>query len=103
MTHPLVICACRAPDTPDNWPQIKGDLDGKVRVTVGRQDNFLLNYAVVLLEAEMKKLDSKFVFTYYPGDHFTVATPQFSKDGAEFLEQKYAEWKAKYVDGKKDL
>jgi len=78
-----------------NWPQIKGDLDGKVRVTVGRQDNFLLNYAVVLLEAAMKKLDSKFVFTYYPGDHFTVATPQFSKDGAEFLEQKYAEWKAR--------
>ena len=50
-----------------NWDQIKPDLDGKVRVTVGKQDNFLLNYAVMMLEGEMKKLNSTFVFQYYPG------------------------------------
>lgn len=78
-----------------NWDQVKGDLDGKVRVTVGKQDNFLLNYAVVMLEGEMKKLNSTFVFQYYPGDHFTLATPEFMKDGYGFLEKKYNDWLAK--------
>jgi len=78
-----------------NWDSIKGDLDGKVRVTVGTNDNFLLNYAVQLLDVTMKGLNSKFVITYYPGDHFTVATAQFKKDGADFLQQKYQDWLAK--------
>ncbi|MGN6395860.1 MAG: alpha/beta hydrolase-fold protein [Mucilaginibacter sp.] len=75
-----------------NWDKIKGNLDGKVRVTVGNQDNFLLNYAVMLLGDEMKKLNSAFIFKYYPGDHFTVSTPEYQKDGAQFLETKYHEW-----------
>jgi hypothetical protein len=75
-----------------NWDQIKADLDGKVRVTVGNQDNFLLNYAVRLLDGEMKKLNSAFVFAYYPGDHFTVSTPEFNKAGNEFLQAKYLQW-----------
>ncbi len=74
-----------------NWQQIKPDLQGKVRVSVGSQDNFLLNYAVKLLEGEMKKLDAGFVFEYYPGDHFTVSTPEYRAAGYRFLEQKYNE------------
>ena len=64
-------------------------------MSVGEQDNFLLNYAVHLLDDEMKKLDAKFVFTYYPGDHFTIFTPEYWKDGTRFLEQKYFEWQKK--------
>jgi len=79
-----------------NWDKIKGDLDGKVRVTVGNQDNFLLNYAVMMLGDEMKKLNSAFIFKYYPGDHFTVSTPEYQKDGALFLEGKYHEWQEKH-------
>jgi len=78
-----------------NWEQLKPDLDGKLRISVGKQDNFLLNYAVVLLDGEMKKLNSKFQFAYYPGDHFTVSSPEYVKDGYQFLKQKYAEWQAK--------
>jgi S-formylglutathione hydrolase FrmB len=37
-----------------NWDKIKNNLDGKIRVSVGNQDNFLLNHSVKLLEAEMK-------------------------------------------------
>jgi hypothetical protein len=79
----------------NNWGKLKPDLDNKIRVTVGKQDNFLLNYAVVLLETEMKKLNANVEFAYYPGDHFTLSTPQFNKDGNEFLEKKYEEWKVK--------
>lgn len=79
----------------NNWEQIKSDLEGKVRVSVGTADNFLLNPAVTLLETEMKKLNSTFKFAYYPGDHFTVSTPEYRKNGYEFLAQKYMEWLAK--------
>jgi hypothetical protein len=76
-----------------NWDKIKNNLDGKVRVQVGNQDNFFLNYAVKLLEAEMKKLNSSFQFAYYPGDHFTVGTKEYRKDQLQFLVARYLDWK----------
>jgi hypothetical protein len=79
----------------NNWDKVKTDLDGKVMISVGNQDNFLLNYAVKLLDGEMKKLNSTFVFAYYPGDHFTVATPEFFKEGNGFLEKRYLQWQDK--------
>ena len=75
-----------------NWDKVKNDLEGKVMISVGNQDNFLLNYAVKLLDGEMKKLNSSFVFAYYPGDHFTIATPEFLKDGNGFLQKRYQQW-----------
>ncbi len=78
-----------------NWEQIKPDLQGKIRVSVGSQDNFLLNYPVHLLDDEMKKVDAGFVFAYYPGDHFTVSTPEYKTAGYQFLQQKYNELKIK--------
>lgn len=75
-----------------NWQQLKDDLQGKIRVSVGSQDNFLLNYAVALLEKEMKNVDAGFEFNYYPGDHFTVSTPEYKTTGYRFLQQKYQEF-----------
>lgn len=75
-----------------NWDELKKDLDGKVRVSVGEQDNFNLNAAVHLLEEEMNRLHSQFVFSYYPGGHLTVFSADYRRDGIQFLEQKYREW-----------
>ena len=75
-----------------NWESLKSELDNKVRVSIGNQDNFLLNYPVRLLEKQMKELNSNFQFAYYPGDHFTVSTPVYMKEGNQFLKQKYLEW-----------
>jgi hypothetical protein len=50
-----------------------------------------LNYAVHLLEDEMKKLGAKFILAYYPGDHFTVSTPEYRASGNQFLQEKYNE------------
>ncbi|HXD79140.1 MAG TPA: alpha/beta hydrolase-fold protein [Puia sp.] len=72
-----------------NWPSLEKDLKGKVRVTVGTRDNFLLNYAVHMLDDEMKKLGTPFVFAYFPGDHFTVSTPEWWSAGMKFLEARY--------------
>ena len=78
-----------------NWQQLSPELKGKIRVSVGEQDNFLLNYAVHLFDDEMKKIDAGFVFAYYPGDHFTVSTREYRTAGYQFLEQKYNEIKDK--------
>lgn len=76
------------------WTFLQKDLQGKVRVTVGNSDNFLLNYAVHMLDDEMKKLGGPFVFAYYPGDHFTVATQQWREDGFKFLAERCEIWRA---------
>ena len=77
----------------NHWSQLKGDLDGKIRVTASRQDNFMTNLPVVLLDSAMKKINAKIEISYYSDDHFTVATPEFTRDGFAFLERKYQEWK----------
>jgi len=77
----------------NNWPTLEKGLQSKIRVSVGNQDNFLLNYAVHMLDDEMKKLDTRFVFQYYPGDHFTLSTPEYQAAGIGFLEERYAQWK----------
>lgn len=77
----------------NNWLSLKNDLEGKMRISVGEQDNFLLNGPVRLLENEMKKLDAKIIFAYYPGDHFTVSTPEYRRAGLQFLAKRYREWK----------
>jgi hypothetical protein len=76
----------------NNWAQIRSSLEGKIRVSVGTGDNFLLNHAVTLLETEMNKLNAGFKFAYYPGDHFTVGTKAYGKDGYQFLAEKYKSW-----------
>ena len=75
-----------------NWDKLKKDLAGKIRVTVGEQDNFLLNGAVHLLEKEMKALGANMSFEYFPGDHFTVGTAEYRQKGLKFLSERYKEW-----------
>ena len=83
-----------------NWDNLKKDLAGKIRVSVGEQDNWNLNIAVHMLEKEMQKLDSKFVFAYYPGGHSTVSSKDYRMDGMKFMTQKYKEWLDKVPDSK---
>jgi S-formylglutathione hydrolase FrmB len=77
----------------NNWPGLEKELQGKIRVSVGNQDNFFLNFAVHLLDDDMKKLDTRFAFAYYQGDHFTVSTPEYLAAGARFLAERYGDWK----------
>lgn len=72
----------------NNWTELKPLLDGKIRISVGDNDNFLLNYAVHQLEEVTKKLNANFIYAYYPGDHFTVSSPEYMKAGWDFLESK---------------
>ena len=53
-------------------------------ITVGNQDNFLLNYPVKFMEAPTKELKSTFQFAYYAEVHFTLATPEYRKKESNF-------------------
>ena len=86
----------------NHWQDLKADINSKVRISVGTSDNFFLDKSVKVLEQEMKKLNSKFEFAYYPGDHFTVYTGEdYRKDGNHFLATKYTEWLAQNPNSKK--
>lgn len=77
----------------NNWSRIQPGLKGKIRVSVGEQDNFFLNYAVHLFEKETKDIDTGFEFGYFPGDHFTVFTKEYQAAGIKFLMSRYAAFK----------
>jgi hypothetical protein len=76
----------------ENWSNLKKDLEGKIRISVGTNDNFYLNHSVKLLEEEMTKLDANFEFEYYSGVHFKLYTPAYENAGMNFLEQCYEKW-----------
>lgn len=76
----------------NNWDELKKDLNGKIRFSVGTADNFYLDKSIMLLENQMKDLGGDFVFAYYPGDHFTVHHDEYYNHGYQFLEAKYEEW-----------
>jgi S-formylglutathione hydrolase FrmB len=82
-----------------NWSLLQKDLTGKVRISVGDRDNFLLHHAVHLLEEDMKTLQKPFVFAYYPGDHFTINMPEYISAGYRFLRDRYLD----YARGKRAL
>jgi len=82
-----------------NWDKLQKDLYGKIRISVGEQDNFYLNSAVHLLDTEMKKLNTGFVFEYFPGDHFTVFSPEYRKAADHFLVTKYLQWQKENKKG----
>lgn len=79
----------------NNWQNLKDNLSGKIRISVGNQDNFLLDKSVKLMEKKIKTLNIPIQFAYYSGDHFTVHTPEYRKDGYQFLKEKYLEWQQK--------
>ena len=76
----------------NNWDTLKKDLDKKIRISVGNNDNFFLNSSVELLEQEMKKINASIEFGYYPGDHFTVISREYIEDGLNFLVKSYENW-----------
>lgn len=74
-----------------HWGNLKTDLNGKLRISVGTEDNAQCP-AIRIMETEMKKLGANIEFAYYPGTHFTVATPAYGKAQNDFLLKKYQEW-----------
>jgi S-formylglutathione hydrolase FrmB len=78
----------------NNWSKLQTELQGKIRISTGEQDNFFLNQAVHLLEKETSALNTGIEYGYYPGDHFTVWTKEYQAAGVKFLLNRYAAFNA---------
>ncbi len=76
----------------ENWADLKEDLDGKIRISVGTGDNIYLNRSVELLEKEMNLLNANMQFEYFAGDHFTIFNEEYITKGTDFLVQCYKTW-----------
>jgi hypothetical protein len=64
------------------WPEFRGDLDGKIHLTVGSADTFYLDGAAHLLEATMKGLGARTDFRYVEGrSHFDLYTVGDDRSG----------------------
>ncbi len=56
-----------------NWPALKGDLTGRIHLTVGTADTFYLDGAAHKMEAVLTRLGAEPHFTYLPGrTHFDL-------------------------------
>jgi S-formylglutathione hydrolase FrmB len=56
-----------------HWPELRGDLDGKIHLTVGSADTFYLDGSARRLEATMKALGARTDFRYIEGrTHFDL-------------------------------
>jgi hypothetical protein len=81
----------------ENWTTLKSKLDGKIYITMGRADNFVLQNAVALLKKEMKTLKADMPIDLLSGDHFTVLTREVNDKGFAFLGKRYRQWLKKNV------
>ncbi|AHJ98807.1 hypothetical protein [Hymenobacter swuensis] len=75
-----------------HWGHLRPDLDGKLRIATGNEDTYFLNFSVMLMEQQMKKLGASMPFAYYPGDHFSVMTPAYKQAETQWLKTTYLRW-----------
>ncbi|NVO86663.1 alpha/beta hydrolase-fold protein [Hymenobacter terrestris] len=83
-----------------NWTRLKPDLNGKLRISAGNEDSYYLNFSAMLMEQEMKKLGADIPFAYYPGDHFSVMTPEYKRAEIMWLKKTYLNWLAQNTEKK---
>lgn len=75
----------------ENVQKLKSLIGDKVRISVGTEDK-AQNPAIYLMEKNIATNYPDIHFNYYPGNHFTVVTPEYKKAEMNWLRDKYLEW-----------
>ena len=76
------------------WAELGPKLRGKVSITMGEGDNFLLEGAVKLLKEDMETLGADMRISLLPGDHFTVRTPELRRREMKAMLETFRTWQA---------
>ena len=90
----------------DNWSTLKPLLDGKIRLTTGEADNFLIDGPVAQLKKDLvDTLRADMDIQVLPGDHFTVFNDELWDNGTAHFYRCYDRWRISKngFDWKKDL
>lgn len=76
-----------------NWDELGPALDGRLVVTVGDNDNFLLQGSVDLLRRELDALGAGIDVHMLSGDHFTRLNEPTSAEQVHRVVQRFRSWK----------
>jgi hypothetical protein len=89
-----------------NWPQLQAKLNGKIRLTTGEDDNFLIAGPVSQLKKDLvDTLGADMDIQVLPGDHFTVFNSELWTNGTRHFYRCYDRWRIAQngFDWEKDL
>lgn len=78
----------------ENWPRLRSVLDGKIRLTTGQDDNFLIAGPVGRLKKDLvDSLGADMDIQVLPGDHFTVSTSEVWDNATAHFYRCYDRWR----------
>ncbi len=76
----------------ERWTELGPKLDGKLAITMGEQDTFLLQGSVALFERHLEELGAGFRVHWLPGDHFSVRSGELFGEEIRALVSAYNQW-----------
>jgi hypothetical protein len=78
----------------ENWPRLRPKLDGKIRLTTGEDDNFLIAGPVRQLKKDLvDSLGADMDIQVLPGDHFTVFNNELWVNATAHFYRCYDRWR----------
>lgn len=73
----------------DRWEELGPELAGKISITVGEQDNFLLQGPVALVKRDLEELGAELPVRLLSGDHFSVRSFELYREEIRALLSAY--------------
>lgn len=78
----------------EQWDALGPKLDGKIAITIGTGDNFMLSRSVELLREDLQRLGADVRIRLVAGDHFSVRAWEPGREELEELADAYRAWRA---------
>lgn len=75
------------------WDELGPKLDGRVAITMGNRDNFLLQGAVELLRDDLAELGANVRIRVLAGDHFSIRSHEPDSDVLRAMIARYRAWR----------
>jgi S-formylglutathione hydrolase FrmB len=76
----------------ERWSELGPLLSGKLAITIGDRDNFLLQGSVALLERDMRALGADVTVEFVPGDHFSVLAYEHYQEQTRAIAAAFRRW-----------
>lgn len=80
----------------ERWEELGPRLAGRVAITIGRGDNFLLQGSVALLERDLARRGADVRVHLVPGDHFSVPADERGLEQVRAMVSVYRAWLAEH-------
>lgn len=82
----------------EGWDDLGPKLEGKLAVTMGQGDNFMLQGSVRLLQQELETLGADVPVRLLAGDHFSVRGGDEAEEQSRVMAKLFRSWQASHED-----